>query len=143
MRLGEFLTMYRLKHGLTMQMLADACGFSKAYLSMLEKGINPQTGKPYSPTMQTFEKIARGTGQDIDSLFKLLDDDQPITINASPKKLSQEELAVVDGYRNLTNDGRRDFWSFLNYLKFKYAPETTPVHITQNNRNGDNNVTGF
>lgn len=127
MKLGEFLTMYRERNGLTMQLLADACGFSKAYLSMLEKGVNPQTGKPYSPTMQTFEKIAKGTGMDIDSLFKILDDDQPITLNPSPQKLSQEETQLVDDYRNLNNDGRRDFLEYLNYLKFKYSPNVAMV----------------
>ena len=124
MKLGEWLTMYRERNGLTMQLLADACGFSKAYLSMLEKGVNPQTGKPYSPTMQTFEKIAKGTGTDIDSLFKILDDDQPITLNPSAKKLSQEETQLVDGYRKLNCDGRRDLWGYLEFLKFKYAPES-------------------
>lgn len=122
MKLGEWLKMYRCRYNMTMQDLANACGFSKAYLSMLEKGVNPQTGKPYSPTMQIFEKIARGTGTDIDSLFKILDDDQPITLNPSPQRLSQEETRLVDDYRTLNNDGRRDFLEYLKYLKFKYAP---------------------
>lgn len=125
MKLGEWLKKYRTKHNMTMQELADACGFSKAYLSMLERGVNPQTGKPYSPTMQTFEKIARGTLTDVDSLFKILDDDQPITLNPSPEKLSQEETRLLDDYRTLNNDGQRNFWEYLNYLKFKYAPNSS------------------
>ncbi|EJP28297.1 toxin-antitoxin system, antitoxin component, Xre family [Selenomonas sp. FOBRC9] len=32
--------------------------------------------------MQTFEKIARGTKTDVDTLLKILDGDQPITLNA-------------------------------------------------------------
>ena len=65
------------KHNMTMQDLADACAFSKSYIGALEKGINPSTGKPYSPTIQTFEKIAKGTGQDLNSLLKNLDGDPP------------------------------------------------------------------
>lgn len=85
MKLGQWLAMYRARNNLTIQNMADACGFSKAYVAMLEKGINPTTSKPVSPTIQTFEKIDRDTGQDLDSLLKILDGDQPITISA--KKL--------------------------------------------------------
>lgn len=83
MKIGEWLKLYREQHNLSMQALADLCGFSKAYINVLEKGINPKTGKSISPTIQTFEKIARGTKTDVDTLLKILDGDQPITLNAS------------------------------------------------------------
>lgn len=82
MKVGEWLKLYREQHNLSMQALADLCGFSKAYINVLEKGVNPKTGKPISPTMQTFEKIARGTKTDVDTLLKILDGDQPIMVNA-------------------------------------------------------------
>ena len=82
MKVGEWLKLYREQHNLSMQALADLCGFSKAYINVLEKGVNPKTGKPISPTMQTFEKIARGTKTDVDTLLKILDGDHPITLNA-------------------------------------------------------------
>ena len=74
MKLGKWLREYWRAHGMTMNDMADACGFSKSYVNLLEKGINPTTQKPVSPTMQTLEKIARATGQDVDSLLKILDD---------------------------------------------------------------------
>ena len=138
MKLGEWLKMYRARNNLTMQDLAKTCGFSKAYIGMLEKGVNPSTGKPVSPTLQTLDKIARGTGQDIDSLLKFLDGDQPVTITMSSNRLSDEQATVLKAYDELSCDGRRDFWSYLNYLKFKYAPEEPPVHVTQNNRSENN-----
>lgn len=82
MKIGEWLKAYRDQHGLSMQALADLCGFSKAYINVLEKGVNPKTGKSISPTMQTFEKIARATKTDVDTLLKILDGDQPITLNS-------------------------------------------------------------
>ena len=82
MKVGEWLKLYREQHNLSMQALADLCVFSKAYINVLEKGVNPTTGQPISPTMQTFEKIARGTKTDVDTLLKILDGDQPITVNA-------------------------------------------------------------
>lgn len=89
MKIGDWLKSYREQHALSMQALADLCGFSKAYINVLEKGINPKTGKPISPTMQTFEKIARGTQTDVDTLLKILDGDQPITVNASSDELPE------------------------------------------------------
>ncbi len=83
MKLGDWLKIYREQHDLSMQELADLCGFSKAYINILEKGINPKTKKPVSPTIQTFEKIARGTNTNIDALLKILDGDQPITLGAT------------------------------------------------------------
>ena len=44
MKLGEWLKMYRARHSMTMQDLANACG------------LNPTTGKSVSPTMQTLDK---------------------------------------------------------------------------------------
>lgn len=120
MKLGEWLKMYRDRNNMTMQDLAAACGFSKAYIGMLEKSINPTTGKPVSPTIQTLDKIAKGTGQDIDSLLKYLDDDQPVIIPASSNNLSDEQTTVLKAYDELPSEGRRDFWSYLEFLKFKY-----------------------
>lgn len=108
---------------MTMQGLAVACGFRKAYIGALEKGINPSTGKPYSPTIQIFEKIAKGKGQDLDSLLKSLDGDQLIRLNATSYiELSDEQINVLKAFNELNSEGRRDFWSYLDYLKFKYVP---------------------
>lgn len=80
MKLGEWIKEYRKEHGISMQVMADMCGFSKAYVGMLEKGINPTTKRPISPTMQTFQKIADGVGIDVNELIKVLDSDQPVTV---------------------------------------------------------------
>jgi len=132
MKIGEWLKLYREQHNLSMQALADLCGFSKAYINVLEKGINPKTGKPISPTMQTFEKIARGTKTDVDTLLKILDGDQPITLNApASDDLPANVFPIVtkkvpllgtiaagvpiyadenfDGYRECTEDIDADF----------------------------------
>lgn len=120
MKVGEWLKLYRQQHNLSMQALADLCGFSKAYINVLEKGINPKTGKPISPTIQTFEKIARGTKTDVDTLLKLLDRDQPVTVNANDdlsysqeigngeqtESYTPEEVSHIKKYRALDKDGR-------------------------------------
>ena len=115
MRLGEYMKMYRANNKISMKELADSCGFSKAYVGMLEKGINPTTGKPVSPTIQTLEKIARGTGQDLDSLLKILDGGQPVTISRS-MPLDSEEIKLVDNYRELNAEDKDFLWSVVRRL---------------------------
>lgn len=81
LKLGDWVKNYRNEHGLSMQAMADLCGFSKAYIGVLEKGINPKTNKPLSPTMQTFQKIATATNYDLEELLKVLDNNQLITVS--------------------------------------------------------------
>lgn len=119
MKLGEWLKEYRMEHGLSMQSFADSCGFSKAYVSMLEKGVNPTTKKTVSPTMQTFEKIAKATGQDVDTLLKILDDEQLVTIK--PFKLDEQKTELIKGYDDLTDDGQNMLLSYLNFLQQSHS----------------------
>ena len=81
MTLGEWIKQYRKSHGLSMQAFADMSGLSKAYIGMIEKGVNPTTGKTVSPTIQTIGKIAKGVNVDLDTFLKELDAQQPVTIN--------------------------------------------------------------
>ena len=113
MKVGEWLKLYREQHNLSMQALADLCGFSKAYINVLEKGVNPKTGKPISPTMQTFEKIARGTKTDVDTLLKILDGDQPITVNAP----------ASDDLPDLTQKDEREIMHMMDEMKERLMQE--------------------
>ena len=139
MKLGEFLKAYRARNNLTMQDLADACGFSKAYINMLEKGVNPTTGKPVSPTIQTFEKIAKGTGMDIDSLLKLLDGDQPITINPLVS-LSDEQTMLLKGFESLNTTGRNLLIGVLESLSLSHS-KGEGSNVVQVNNGGTNFLT--
>lgn len=125
MKLGEWIKSYRFQHNLSMQDMADICGFSKAYISMLEKGINPSTNKPVSPTIQAFEKIAKATGQDVDSLLRILDDEQPITIRPPVKKFSDEETKLIDAYRKLDAEDKNFVMGMIGRLNFARASTPT------------------
>lgn len=81
MTIGEWVKQYRKSHGMSMQDFGDVCGLSRAYISILEKGINPTTGKPFIPTIQTIKKIADCTGTDFDSLLGMIDGSQKVTVN--------------------------------------------------------------
>ena len=118
MRLGEWIKQYRKERGLSMQRFADMCGFSKAYIGQLEKGINPKTKKPMSPTMQTFTKIANSVGMSVDQLLEKLDDDQPVSIpkNAAP--------APAEPPTGLTARDERDIERRLDAIMNDLVPGT-------------------
>lgn len=109
MNIKEYVYNYRKEHGLSMQAFGDMCGLSRAYISILEKGINPTTGKAFIPTIDTLKKIADVTSTDLDSLLKMLDDSQSVMVNISPAptiKLTVQEEAHIKKYRQLNADGK-------------------------------------
>lgn len=74
MTLGEYLKQYRDAHDLSQRQFAALCGVSNGYISMLEKGENPKTGEPITPTMQSVVFIARGMGMTMQELLSEVDD---------------------------------------------------------------------
>lgn len=117
MNIKEYVYNYRKEHSLSMQAFGDMCGLSRAYISILEKGINPTTGKPFIPTIDTLKKIAEVTGTDLDSLLKMLDDSQPVIVNIPPApsiQLTAQEEAHIKKYRQLNADGKNRVDYVLN-----------------------------
>jgi len=80
MKLGDIVKDYRTKHNLTMQEFANKAKLSKGYVSMLEKGVNPQTKKPIIPLLNTVNQIAEAMNVDLEVLLKILDKNQPISL---------------------------------------------------------------
>lgn len=111
MKIGEWVKSYRLEHGLSMQSFGDMCGLSRAYISILEKGINPTTNKPFAPTIQTLKKIADVTNTDFDILLHLLDGNQTVKIKSRTSqkdKLSCDENKLLKSYRKLNDVGKKE-----------------------------------
>jgi transcriptional regulator with XRE-family HTH domain len=95
MRLGDLIYQYRKKHKLSMDDFAKRSGLSKAYISLLEKKINPRSAKPIVPTYDTLQKAAKGMNLTIDELFKLIDQDFVI---------DPTETDLKDEFRFLLNE---------------------------------------
>lgn len=122
MNIKEYVYNYRKEHSLSMQAFGDMCGLSRAYISILEKGINPTTGKPFIPTIDTLKKIAEVTGTDLDSLLKMLDDSQPVIVNIPPApsiQLTAQEEAHIKKYRQLNADGKLVIDSQIDFMLYK------------------------
>ena len=79
MNLGDLIRNYREKHDLSQRQFAEMCDLSNGYISILEKGANPNTGKPVVPTIPQLKKLATGLGMTMMEMLELADD-MPVEI---------------------------------------------------------------
>jgi transcriptional regulator with XRE-family HTH domain len=116
MELKTFINSYRTEHNLTMEQFAKSASLSKGYISMLEKGYNPQTGKKIIPSISALNNIAIATGTDLDHLLKIIDDIE-VSLDSSAQDLiisnPQEEQLII-GYRNLTTANQKELLAYLD-----------------------------
>lgn len=116
MELKTFINSYRAEHNLTMEQFAKSASLSKGYISMLEKGYNPQTGKKIIPSISALNNIAIATGTDLDHLLKIIDDIE-VSLDSPAQDLiisnTQEEQLII-GYRNLTTANQKELLAYLD-----------------------------
>ena len=116
MELKTFINSYRTEHNLTMEQFAKSASLSKGYISMLEKGYNPQTGKKIIPSISALNNIAIATGTDLDHLLKIIDDIE-VSLDCPAQDLiisnTQEEQLII-GYRNLTTANQKELLAYLD-----------------------------
>lgn len=58
MTLGDCIREYREEHDMSQRQFADKSGISNAYISMLEKNLNPKTGEPPAASYDVYVKVA-------------------------------------------------------------------------------------
>ena len=87
MTLGEYIKQYREEHGISQRKFIEMCHgeMSTGYISMLEKNVNPATGKPVSPSIEVFKAVADATGVTLDYLMRKLDGSQEVTFTTSQR----------------------------------------------------------
>lgn len=82
MKLGDLIREYRDTHALSQRQFANQCDLSNGYISILEKGVNPSTNKPVTPTLPQLKKLADGMRITLSELFERTDD-MPIDIGSN------------------------------------------------------------
>lgn len=91
MTLAELISDYRKSHNLSQRQMGMQCGLSTGYISLIEKEVNPQTGKPMVPTLTVLNKIAKGMGITIDELIATCDD-MPVDMREKPTLMDEGGL---------------------------------------------------
>ncbi len=125
MKIGELVKQYRTTHHLSQREFATRCGLSNGMISLIEKGINPQTNEPIIPSLPSLNSIANGMGMNIDDLLERADDmdvslsrtlyiGQKINMTIGDRirnlrecrRMSQDELAKAVGYESRSSIGK-------------------------------------
>lgn len=80
MKLRDLIKNYRDDHDLSQRQFANQCNLSNGYISILERGANPKTGKPVTPTIPQLKKLADGMAMTLNELFEKVDD-MPVSLD--------------------------------------------------------------
>lgn len=83
MKLHDAITKFRMEQGLSQREFAKRCNLSHNTIHLLEKGINPRSGKPLIPDTITYKKIANGMGITMDELFTTLDQTEYVSLGTT------------------------------------------------------------
>ncbi len=116
MTLKDFLIQYRTEHDLSQRQFAAICGLSNSYISMLERERNPTTGEKIVPTLQAFEKLARGMGITLEDIFDTIED-TPVDLRFHPEgDAPEDERELIAALRRIPPEKRREALRYLKYL---------------------------
>lgn len=91
MKLQDIIKEYRKCHGLSQRQFATQCNLSNGYISILENGVNPNTGKPVIPSVPQLKKIADGMSITLHELCNKADD-MPLSLVLEPATETQKTV---------------------------------------------------
>lgn len=97
MTLGTLIKDYRAKNHISMEQFAKKSGLSKAYISILERNINPVNSKTVTPSLTTIKAVAAAIEMDLDAVIACLDEDQPMV---SPTSGSEHQSSCEMSSQN-------------------------------------------
>ena len=91
-KLSEFV---RKKRGdLSLREFAQQCdGISHPQIDSIERGVDPRTGKPVRPTIETLSKISKGTGASVAYLAALANGDNTDCLSSSKDTAELEDAS--------------------------------------------------
>lgn len=119
MKLSTLIINYRKDHNLSQRQLAAQCGLSAGYISLIEKEINPQTGKTMVPTLNVLNKLAKGMVMSLDQLLAACDD-MPVDISTPEKTVPDSkdglDLEIIEVFLSLSETKKQEALRYLHYL---------------------------
>lgn len=111
MKLSMIVTEYRDRMQISQREFSRRCGLSNSYISFIEKGMNPKTGRPIVPTIEQYKKLADGMGISLQHLFSMLDEESPVELHSPTinfDELTNEEKKFILAYRAADERARID-----------------------------------
>lgn len=104
MKLSDYIKAYRKRMGLSQRKFASKCDLSNAYISMLENEVNPTTGEPVTPSVESLAKIAYGMGISLHQLMGEVDD---CLVDITPREQEHDDTRAF--LQNLSDEERTLF----------------------------------
>lgn len=98
MKLSKILIDYRERMQISQREFSRRCDLSNSYISFIENEYNPRTKKPIVPTIEQYQKLAKGMGMTVHQLFEMLDEDSPVDLHASveePVEPKNNDVRVI------------------------------------------------
>ncbi len=125
--LGRFLKKRLKELKMSEREVALKCGLSHSYLNQLIKGINPSTNKKISPTLSTFEKLAKGFEVDIEHLQKVARGCLNKKVKCIEEKASNlsNKQAGSDNYPEELIQQIKDFQEFMKEIGINKAQKSS------------------
>lgn len=115
MTLGEYIKAYRKEHGESQRTFATRCGLSNTNISFLERGINPNTGRPIAPDVLTLQKLAKAMGVSVQDIIESTDS---FLIDLTPETTFNEDaMPLIKMWSEKLNDvGKARLMEFAEML---------------------------
>lgn len=119
--LRELIAQYRASNNLSQRAFAAKCDVTNGYISMLENGKNPATGKPVVPSLTKLSKIAEGMEMNLQQLLQLADD-MEVDIGSTEvcehlESPSPAALRLATIYDTTSDQGRELFDSIAVFVE--------------------------
>ena len=135
MRLGEIIRQFREKEGISQREFARRCELSNSLISILEMGVNPQTGKPMEPDMRTYRRLAAGMGisvRQLDDMLRLSGSDSGKTLSG----LSADDIRILEAFHQ--NPSLRALFDISQKVKPEDIDKMTQwFKLIEDRRNGE------
>ena len=106
MTLGDIIKEYRTDHGMNMRDFATKSGLSRAYVSLLERNINPKTGKEITPSVEIIKKVADAVGKSFDEVFNSIDCTTKIIVNSDVSAYQNRATGINPASQHLLHRTR-------------------------------------
>ena len=96
MTLSEIVKNYREENGISQREFAKRCELSNSLISIIERGVNPQTGNPVDPDSRTLRRLAAGMGMTELRLLELLkSNNQPPAFASDLNEYDRDALEAL------------------------------------------------
>ena len=117
MTVGEIIKRYRVQNRLSQREFAARCGdITSGYISMLERGVNPYSGKPIVPSIDKLSLIAQAMNMTLHQLIEMAEDmtvyigtDDSSDGDEAPAAPRTPEARIVSGWMDNLPEWQRKF----------------------------------